>query len=91
MLKCSNETCPIAVANLCDFQYRFSMPMELPFEMGHDLEEELPVRRPVAVLLRFKYAYPLPEDLKESEEDTDPQDRMIAEDGKHYFFAGAVF
>lgn len=45
------------VVNICEFQYRFAMPMELPFDLGSDFEEVLEMERPIDVLLRYKAIY----------------------------------
>jgi hypothetical protein len=80
----------LAVANLCDFQYRFSRPMELPFGLGDDLEEPLETPRPLDVLLRFKYAFPVEENMK-TLGDIDEADRMRTEDGKEFCFSGMIY
>ena len=38
------------VASLCAYQYRFSLPMELPFGMGKDFPEKLQTPRPLDLL-----------------------------------------
>ena len=44
------------IANLCDFQYRFARPMELPFDLGNDMTEVLPMPRPLELLLKYDVA-----------------------------------
>lgn len=61
--------------------------MELPFGLGEDLEEPLPTPRPIEVLLRYRYAYPVEESMK-TIGDIDESDRMRTEDGKEFCFAG---
>jgi hypothetical protein len=38
------------VLNLCDFQYRFSIPMPLPFGLGKDFPNKLETPRPFGLL-----------------------------------------
>ena len=77
----------IQVANLCDFQYRFSVPMELPFGFGRDLEQKLPTPRPIKELVRWKVAYPIPDDLSPIGSQQD-DDIIVDSDGRTYALAG---
>jgi len=42
------------IANLCHFQNIFAEPMLLPFQLGPDLPQKLPVHRPQGVLEKFQ-------------------------------------
>ena len=51
--------------NLCHFQERFSVPMELPFGMGTDFAEKLETPRPVDVLFKLGAIYKIPQETME--------------------------
>jgi len=76
------------VANICDFQSRFASPLELPLSFGgnFDMNVILPTPRPLDVLLRFGYAYPV-EGNDGSTSGQMEQDDGITQ-GKHFCFAG---
>jgi len=77
----------LTVANICDFQHRFSIPMELPFGFGADLKQKLDTPRPLEVLLRFHLAFPVPVNVQpiglKNEDDI-----VKGADGKLYAMAG---
>lgn len=45
------------VANLCDFQYGFSLPLDLGLNSNSFASETLPITRPIQPLLRWKNAF----------------------------------
>jgi hypothetical protein len=45
------------VANICDFQYGFSLPLDLGLGSRSASSSHLPVERPIAPLLRWKVAF----------------------------------
>lgn len=47
------------VVNLCDFQYRFATPLEIPFGIGPEIKGTLPTPRPFQVLIRYNAAIPI--------------------------------
>jgi len=48
------EATRILLSNLCHFQDLFAEPLVLPFQLGPDLHQRLPVHRPNHVLLKFQ-------------------------------------
>ena len=40
--------------NLCEFQERFSTPLELPFGLGSEFSQKLETPRPIKVLMDLK-------------------------------------
>jgi len=47
------------VLNLIEFQYRFAKPMELPFMLGTDFDQVLPMPRPLELLLKYNAVVPV--------------------------------
>eukprot|EP01091_Cochliopodium_minus_P001936 TRINITY_DN11889_c0_g1_i1.p1 TRINITY_DN11889_c0_g1~~TRINITY_DN11889_c0_g1_i1.p1 ORF type:complete len:532 (+),score=209.98 TRINITY_DN11889_c0_g1_i1:29-1597(+) len=69
------------IINLCDFQERFSTPLELPFGLGSEFASILPTPRPIKVLLEHKTIF---------KTDKKPEIEMYVENegGEFFVFAG---
>lgn len=62
--------CVRLVANLCDFQYGFSLPLDLGLTSNSAASETLPIERPMEPLVRWKYAFKVePSEVQSFEND----------------------
>jgi hypothetical protein len=58
------------VANICDFQYGFSLPLDLGLSSSSRATETLPIVRPIEPLLRWKFAFEVnPNEIESFEAD----------------------
>jgi hypothetical protein len=73
------------VLNLCDFQYRFSIPMPLPFGLGKDFPAKLPTPRPFELLQELGLLAP----VAAAPEDPEKHDSVLSPDGKAFVLEGS--
>jgi hypothetical protein len=73
------------VVNLCDFQYRFSIPMPMPFGLGKDFPEKLVTPRPFQLLQDLEVVVPVDAAPKNAEK----HDSVTSPDGKSFVFVGS--
>ena len=73
------------VLNLCDFQYRFSIPMALPFGLGKDFPAKLDTPRPFGLLKSLNLIVP----VTAAPSDPEKHDSIVGPDGTVYVLEGS--
>ncbi len=73
------------VLNLCDFQYRFSIPMPLPFGLGKDFPAKLATPRPFALLRDLNLVVP----VTAAPADPEKHDSVMSPEGVAHVFEGS--